>query len=121
TYVFRFLEPSNIILRIQRDAFYVVRAGSATSDPADAYEAQSKTINAMEELTDISSNSIEGKDKIIASRAVDALKDFTLQYLGVKPSATDRWFDIGEGIRENPDFVAMDPESRADLETRRTW
>ena len=75
----------------------------------------------MEELTDITSNSISGKDKIIASGAVDALKDFALEYLKAKPQASSSWFDIGGSIRENPDFVAMDPESLEDLEQRRTW
>jgi hypothetical protein len=31
------------------------------------------------------------------------------------------WFKIGSEIKENPDFVAMDPESLEDLEQRRTW
>jgi hypothetical protein len=75
----------------------------------------------MEELTDITSNSISGKDKIIASAAVDALKDFSLEYLKKKPAASDVWFNIGSGIRQNPDFVAMDPESLHDLEQRKTW
>jgi hypothetical protein len=75
----------------------------------------------MEELSDIISNSISGKDKIIASRAVDALKDFCLDYLEIKERAGDTWFKLGDGIRMNPDFVAMDPESLHDLEARRTW
>jgi hypothetical protein len=75
----------------------------------------------MEELTDITSNSISGKDKIIASGAVDALKDLALEYLKVKPNASKSWFSIGPEIRENPDFVAMDQESLGDLEQRRTW
>lgn len=121
TYVFRFLEPTNIILRIQRDALVLAQRGAATADTEAVAEAQAKTLAAMEELTDISSNSIEGKDKIIASRAVDALKDFTLSYLAFKTRASEPWFEIGEGIRDNPDFVAMDPESLADLVVRRTW
>ena len=62
-------------------------------------------------------NSISGKDKIIASRAVDAIKDFVVDYLAVKNKASPRWFEIGDGIRDNPDFVAMDPESLRDLES----
>ena len=81
------------------------------SDPAAAVAAQAGVLAAMEELTDITSNSISGKDKIIASRAVDALKDFVVGYLAAKPKAPAAWFTIGEGIRDNPDFVAMDPES----------
>ena len=53
----------------------------------DITQEQAAALGAMEELTDITSNSISGKDKIIASAAVDALKDFTLQYLKRKPQA----------------------------------
>jgi hypothetical protein len=120
-YVFRFLEPTNIILRIRRDALDIAREGATTGRPAKSAEAQAQMLAAMEELTDISSNSIEGKDKIIASRAVDALKDLALHYLVFKQSASARWFEIGDEIRDNPDFVAMDPESLADLVVRRTW
>ncbi len=120
-YVFRFLEPANIISRIRRDAIRVVDQGSRNEDEHACTEAQAEALNAMEELTDITSNSISGKDKIIASRAVDALKDFAIEYVKLKPGALSRWFEIGADIRENPDFVAMDPESLADLEARRTW
>lgn len=120
-YVFWFVEPKNIIARIRRDAVRVATAGSSRADARQSAEAQAATLGAMEELTDITSNSISGKDKIIASGAVDALKDFALEYVRAKPSAAPVWFSIGEGIRENPDFVAMDPESLADLVSRRTW
>lgn len=120
-YVFWFLEPNNIIQRIRRDAVVTAHRGASERDGAPSGEAQAKTLAAMEELTDITSNSISGKDKIIASAAVDALKDFTLEYLTKKPAASDVWFNIGSDIRANPDFVAMDPESLHDLEQRRTW
>lgn len=109
-YVFWFLEPATIVARIGDDAVRSARAGK-----------QVPTLDAMEELTDITSNSISGKDKIIASRAIDALKDFALTYLDLKPQMAADWFAIGPGIRDNPDFVAMDRESLHDLEQRRTW
>jgi hypothetical protein len=120
-YVFWFLEPSNIINRIRRDAVLTARQGAAEKEAPRSAEAQAKTLSAMEELTDITSNSISGKDKIIASAAVDALKDFALEYVKKKPKASDVWFAIGAQIRTNPDFVAMDPESLHDLEQRRSW
>ncbi|MGE3674192.1 MAG: DUF2254 family protein [Polyangiaceae bacterium] len=121
SYVFWFLEPMNIIARIRRDAVNTIVRGSAQTDPERSAQGQVGALAAMEELTDLTSNSISGKDKIIASGAVDAIKDFTLEYLAKKSSASPVWFKIGPGIRENPDFVAMDPESLADLEERRTW
>jgi hypothetical protein len=120
-YVFWFLEPMNIIRRIRRDAIRTATDGAALRDADACAQQQSATLTAMEELTDITSNSISGKDKIIASGAVDALKDFALAYLRMKPSAGDAWFRLGAGLKENPDFVAMDPESLTDLEGRRTW
>jgi hypothetical protein len=120
-YVFRFLEPANIIMRIRRDAVRHARDGASARNPERLHELQAETLGAMEELTDITSNSISGKDKIIASNAVDALKDFAIHYLGEKHKAPDAWFDIGPIIRQNPDFVAMDPESLVDLVRQRTW
>lgn len=120
-YVFRFLEPVNLIARIESEAAADVAQAATSRAPDEIIAAQAPALAALEELTDITSNSISGKDKIIASRAVDAIKDFTINYLNVKNRAQGAWFEIGEGIRDNPDFVAMDPESLRELEGHRTW
>jgi hypothetical protein len=120
-YVFWFVEPINIIARIRKEAVVTSAEGSSSSTSSKLVEAQGAALSAMEELTDITSNSISGKDKIIASGAVDALKDFALDYVSRKPRAVPEWFKIGSAIRQNPDFVAMDPESLSDLEDRKTW
>jgi Predicted membrane protein (DUF2254) len=119
-YVFRFLEPQSIIGRIRAAAVTTVTE-AVTAPPAVAVAAQADVLTALAELTDITSNSISGKDKIIASRAVDAIKDFVVGYLAIKGRAPAAWFAIGDDIREDPDFVAMDPESLRDLEGHQTW
>jgi len=120
-YVFRFLAPTNLVTRIQHEATRDVLSAATARDPDGLAFDQAPAITALEELTDITSNSISGKDKIIASRAVDAIKDFVVRYLDVKDRAQPGWFQIGEAIRANPDFVAMDPESLRDLEDDHTW
>jgi hypothetical protein len=120
-YVFWFLEPTNIITRIRALALVAFRSGAESSRVASVEEAQAQVLQAMEELTDIVSNSIEGKDKIIASGAVDAIKDFTVGYLEQKSATPARWFELGPQIRMNPDVVALDPEARDDLISKRTW
>jgi hypothetical protein len=120
-YVFWFLEPMNIIQRIRSQGIEHTRQGATQTSETRCDAAQFVALSAMEELTDITSNSISGKDKIIASGAVDALKDFALDYLKLKAKASPRWFTIGPGIRSNPDFVAMAPESLLELEARKTW
>lgn len=120
-YVFWFLEPQNIIARIRREAVRAAEHGAAGEGDAACAIAQGEALFALKELTDIANNSISGRDKIIASAAVDALKDVALGCITLKPQASPHWFKIGPKIRLNPDFVAMDPESLADLEARRTW
>ncbi len=120
-YVFRFLEPVNLVARIESEAAADVRIAATAREVQTIDAAQRPAVAALEELTDITSNSISGKDKIIASRAVDAIRDFIVNYLSVKNRADARWFQIGDGIRDNPDFVAMDPESLRALEADRTW
>ena len=120
-YVFRFLEPVNLIARIQNEAAEAMIASATATDPDEIAKGQAPALSALEEMTDITSNSISGKDKIIASRSVDAIKDYVLSYLAIKNRAHERWFTIGEGIRGNPDFVAMDPESLRELEVDHTW
>jgi len=120
-YVFRFLEPVNLVARIEREAAADVVHTATMRDPEAIALGQAPALAALEELTDITSNSISGKDKIIASRAVDAIRDFVVGYLAVKGRADPRWFQIGDQIRDNPDFVAMDPESLRELEVDRTW
>ncbi|MEM9693630.1 MAG: DUF2254 family protein [Myxococcota bacterium] len=121
-YVFWFVEPTNIIARIREEGLRYAGDGATTPNQTRCEENQAQVVSAMEELTDISSNSIGGRDKIIASRAVDALKDFGVHYIrDIKPWAQPAWFDLGPIIRQNPDFVAMEAESRKDLVGRQTW
>ncbi len=120
-YVFWFLEPANIIGRIRDEALSEAERGVGSEDAAVLDRAQTGTLSALEELSDIASSSIGAKDKLIASAAVDALGDFTKQYLSLKPRARSAWYRIGEGLRANPDFVAMAPASLAELQARRAW
>ena len=120
-YVFWFLEPQNLVRHIREDAIARATSGALKPDRENCFEAQAQMLFSLEELTDIANNSISGKDKIIASSAVDSLKDFALEYLKVKPQASAAWFSIGPEIRSNPDFVAMDAEALSDIEERRTW
>jgi len=121
SYVFWFLEPENIVARIRKQAIILAHRGAKLDDEAESFADQERTLSALEELTDVANNSISGQDKIVASAAVDSLKDFALDYLKEKPDARPSWFLIGPEIKLNPDFVAMDPTAVTDLEKRRTW
>lgn len=120
-YVFDFLQPENIIARIRTLAIKAAKEGARGILAARRADLQATTLSAMEQLTDVTINSIEGKDKIIATAGVDALKDLAVHYLEAKADTAQEWFAVGPRIRQNPDFVSMAPESVDDLAKRRTW
>jgi len=120
-YVFWFLEPGNIIDRLRLHTSRLNRRGLATHSSHEVDLLQGRVLTQMEEITDIANNSIDGRDKIVAGHAVDALRDFLIDYIENKPQADRSWYGIGKQLRDNPNFVAMDKELMRDLEERRLW
>src|SRR5439155_19703877 len=117
-YVFDFLDPEKIVARIQEQALdAALRHG-----PTDAAEgSHHKVLRSIEQLADVSMNAISQKDKLIASGAIDALKELAVCYLGGKAESDPGWFKIGPRLRQNPDFVSMSRESVDDLAARPVW
>jgi len=120
-YVFWFLEPGNIIDRLRLHTSRLNRRGLATRSRREVDLLQGRVLTQMEEITDIANNSIDGRDKIVAGHAVDALRDFLIDYIEKKPQEDRPWYDIGRQLRENPNFVAMDKDLMRELEQQRLW
>ena len=120
-YVFWFLEPGNIIDRLRRYTSRLNRRGLATESIDQVDELQGRVLMQMEEIADIANNSIDGRDKIVAGRAVDGLRDFLIDYIINKPDDDCAWYRIGRELRDNPNFVAMDEELVQELEQRHLW
>lgn len=120
-YVFWFLEPGNIIDRLRLYTSQLIHRGLATDDSRRVDQLQGQVLTQMEEITDIANNSIDGKDKIVAGRAVDALRDFLVEYIAGKSSEDRPWYRVGSELQGNPDFVAMDTELMRELELRWLW
>jgi len=118
SYVFAFLAPARIVARLQEQALLeAIGKGHGAGNEA----RQERVLEGVEQLADVAVNSISQKDRIIASRSVDALKDLTLRYLEHKPRLKPGWFAIGEVLRRNPDFVSMAPASVETLSQSGTW
>jgi hypothetical protein len=118
-YVFDFLSPPRIIGRIRDGAQRAARRGMGEAGARD--RSQAAALAGVEQLADITVNSIGGKDKIIATAGVDALKDLAVAYLTDKKASQPGWFAIGPSLAKNPDFVSMSAESLRDLEAQRSW
>lgn len=115
-WVFDFLDPEKVVSRIQDDAL------EAASMPIGNVEkAQTRVLDAVENLADIAVAAVGSQDKIISARAVDAMRQLMVSYIGTKTKLPPAWSHPGERVRENPDFVSMDPEALQDLVQDNLW
>jgi Predicted membrane protein (DUF2254) len=117
SYVFAFLDPSRIVARLQDQSLAEAMGRRSHGEE----QKKERVLEGVEQLADVAVNSISQKDRIIASRSVDALKDLALGYLERKGRLDRAWFAIGPLLRRNPDFVGMAPESVDELSEQGTW
>ena len=121
-YVFAFLDPEKVIKRIGHQVLDAVLArGVARRDRNDLDVRQASCVAGLEHLSDIAVNTAAQKDKIIATGAVTALREFAVKFLKVKAGLPAEWFVLGARIHGNPDFIALAPDSLRSLESKKVW
>lgn len=120
-YVFDFLEPDKIVMRIRaagvEEALH--RSQSETEDAVD--ERRMKALSALEQLADIALNAIQQKDKGIASYTVDSISELVVAYVPHKNSIDQRWFSIRGRLLNDPDFVSMNEVALGRISNDHTW
>jgi len=121
-YVFAFLDPEKVIARIGHQVLDAVLArGTARRDRDNLDLRQASCVAGLEHLSDIAVNTAAQKDKIIATGAVTALREFAIKFLREKRDLPTEWFVLGTRIHSNPDFIALAPDSLRSLESKRVW
>jgi hypothetical protein len=121
-YVFAFLDPVKVIASIGQQVLDAVLAqGTAKRDRDNLDQRQTSCVAGLEHLSDIAVNMASQKDKIIATGAIAALRDFAVKFLKEKTTVPEEWFVLGRRVRGNPDFIALAPHSLHALEQKKTW
>jgi hypothetical protein len=116
SYVFNFLDPEKIILRIRDETLL-----HSVSERERISERQQAVLDGIEQLSDVAVNAITSRDQLIAASAVDALKDLGIGYLPLKVAQSASWLKLHRNARTRPDFVAMAPESLDQLSEEGVW
>lgn len=120
-YVFDFLEPDKIVMRIRvagvEDALH--RSQSETEEAID--DRRMKALSALEQLADIALNAIQQKDKGIASYTVDSISQLVVAYMPHKGTIDQRWFSIRGRLLNDPDFVSMNEVALGRMSNDHTW
>jgi len=121
-YVFAFLDPEKVIARIGHQVLdAALGRGTAKRERSDVDARQAGSVAGLEHLCDIAVNTLAQKDKIIATGAVTALREFAVKYLKEKSALPLEWFTVGHRAHGNPDFIALAPDSLRSLEHHKAW
>jgi hypothetical protein len=118
SYVFDFLDPDQVVGRIQQQA---VDSATTATQRGHVAEHQARALVGVEQLSDIAVNAVSQKDKAIAAGAIDAIRDLLVTYAKRKSKLAEGWFAVGESVRKNPDFISLSADSLEDLGERRVW
>ena len=118
-YVFDFLSPTRVILRIERNGSRKIARlarGKLTTKRTRADVATS-----IEQLGDIALNSVDKKDKPLTIAALNALAEVARAHIEAKDKLPDDWFDSSVLVRTDQDFIAFHPDIVRTLTLRKTW
>jgi hypothetical protein len=118
-FVFEFLNPIHIVQRIRDKTLSGIREHGVK--PGLVQLAQEEAVRGLEQLTDVSLNAMEHKDKGVSMGGVDALHELLVGYQDVRVGLPDAWFAIDGRLAHNPDFVSMAGEVLDELAKRRIW
>ncbi len=120
-YVFRFLDPQNVVVRITLDAQQAAINATPNRTAIGISARHAAVLRGAERLSDIAINSISQKDKIIATSCADALRDLVVAYINKHDQLDKEWFALSGVVRTNLDFASMAEDSLRDLEQQGTW
>lgn len=105
-YVFYFLRPDTIIKRIGNEVI-----GKLERLPNIKHSSRARTcgniISTIEQLSEIALNAISNRDKTIAVRAIETLRDVAMRHAHTKGSATLTPEEGNEIFTRDPDLVSM--------------
>ncbi len=116
-YVFRFVSPLGVIVRIRADALRRARR----ADDSDVGIVKHAVINALEDIEDVARGAMKNSDRGIAMAAVEALARLLTDITALRPSLPEAWFRVDDVVSHDPDFVAMAQSALDEVVRERSW
>lgn len=116
-FVFAFLSPISVIERISHDAYRII----LRVHDRNVARSQARVEEAVDELQDVARSAITQGDRGIAMAAVDAMARLLTDYVAVRDRLPQDWFRVTAAISSDPDFVALAPETMAEVESQGLW
>ncbi|MEM7219383.1 MAG: DUF2254 family protein [Pseudomonadota bacterium] len=116
-YVFRFLRPLNIVLRIYNQA----RPQSIWRGAGEVSVAQMRLATIIGDLYDVAGSALENHDRNIAVASLAALFDLIHDYRTATETAPADWHTLSQAGFADPDFVALSEDAADEIQANGTW
>ncbi len=120
SYLFNFISPVSAISRMSSSIFHSVHR-SRNGAMKKVEQEKALTISQIEQLADISLNAAQIKDNGIGIQVIDELSNSVRDYISLKDSLPEQWFEMSDAITENSDFLSMSESSLIQIAKRRYW
>lgn len=113
-YVFYFLQPQNIIDKIEGAVTRTLR--NAARSPARIGQARGEVTKSIQQLSDITLTAIANNDLVFAVSSLNAMKQVLVDYLEIKPQLGAAWHEI-----PSQHILGLSQEMWQDVVESRTW
>jgi hypothetical protein len=113
-YVFYFLQPQNIIDKIESSVNHALR--SAARHPREIPQARGEVTKSIQQLSDITLTAIANNDLVFAVASLNAMKQVLMRYLELKPQFSRAWHEI-----PSQHILGLSEEMWQEVVDSRTW
>jgi hypothetical protein len=120
-YVFHFISPTGVVLRIQDRGVAALRRVSRNPHKLTMALARNQVRSQIDQLGGMTVNCIGKKDKAIAVSAMRALSVVAEEAMLRREKIPESWFKVDDLLQKDHDFVAFQPMMSEALETHRVW
>lgn len=119
-FVLSFLSPVSVVGKIQNTALNALKsAGKGTTS-----DAQETFLSAVDDLQDIARRSSELSDRAVETVSINSMLDLLIDYQDLKKtfaSGSQGWFELGDAIVRDPDFVSINQGSLDKIVREKIW
>ncbi len=128
-FIFRFIQPSNIIYNIEKETFINILKGYQLKQPAARKKERlliklhKNYINGINQLTDITLNCIQNKDQILAIECLRSLRYILANYIKlqhIRP-LPESWHVPTISVKMDVSFITFAEESGGPVGNSRYW
>jgi len=119
-FVLSFLSPVSVIGKIHNTALSALKS----VDRGTIESAQKDFLSAVDDLQDIARRSSELSDRAVETVSINSMLDLMIDYQDIKTALAAElpgWFEIGDSIAKDPDFVSINPASLDKIVREKIW